>query len=70
MAGDNNLERFGIQNIKALQEVGAFAKCNILVLFDRSSGYDRTEGNWENTKLLLISKNPKTMNDDCISFEF
>lgn len=66
MAGDNNLERFGIQNIKALQEVGSSAKCNILVLFDRSSGYDRTEGNWENTKLLLISKNPKTMNDDCI----
>ena len=31
MAGDNNLERFGIQNIKALQEVGSFAKCNILV---------------------------------------
>ena len=31
MAGDNNLERVGIQNIKALQEVGSFAKCNILV---------------------------------------
>ena len=26
MAGDNNLERFGIQNIKALQEVGSSAK--------------------------------------------
>lgn len=66
MAGDNNLERFGIQNIKALQEVGSSEKCNILILFDRSGGYDRTEGNWANTKLLLISKNPKTMNDDCI----
>lgn len=66
MAGDNNLERFGIQNIRELQEIGSSEKCNILVLFDRSEGYDRTEDNWTNTKLFLISKNPKTMNDDCI----
>ncbi|MCQ2582359.1 MAG: clostripain-related cysteine peptidase [Treponema sp.] len=70
MAGDNNLERFGIQNIKSLQEIGSSEKCNILVLFDRSGGYDRTEGNWSNTKLFLISKNPTHMNDDSIlSFE-
>ena len=66
MAGDNNLERFGIQNIKALQEIGSPESCNILVLFDRSGGYDRTEENWSNTKLFLISKNPENMNDDCI----
>lgn len=66
MAGDNNLERFGIKNIKELQEIGSSRNCNIFVLFDRSAGYDRTEGDWSNTKLFLISQNPKTMNDDCI----
>ena len=66
MAADNNLERFGVQNIKALQEVGSPKNTNIIVLFDRSGGYDRTEGNWSNTKLFLISNNPKNMNDDCI----
>ena len=66
MAADNNLERFGIRNIKALQEVGSSANANILVLFDRSPDYDRSEGNRSSTDLFLITKNPEKMNDDII----
>lgn len=66
MAADNNLERFAINNIKALQSIGTNEDVNILVLLDRSPSYDRSEGNWSGTKLMLISNNPKAMNDDVI----
>ena len=39
---------------------------NILVLFDRSPGYDRSEDNKSTSDLFYITKNPKNMNDDII----
>lgn len=69
MAADNNLERFAIRNIKSLQEIGSSKNTNIIVLFDRSPGYDKTEDNRIGTDLFFITKNPKKMNDDII-FEF
>lgn len=69
MAADNNLERFAIKNIKALQEVGSNNYTNIIVLFDRSPGYDKSEDNRIGTDLFYITKNPSRMNDDII-FEY
>lgn len=69
MAADNNLERFGIKNIKALQEIGSSNNSNIIVLFDRSPGYDKSEDNRKGTDLFYITKNPNKMNDDII-FEY
>lgn len=69
MAADNNLERFGIKNIKSLQEVGSDENANIIVLFDRSPGYDKSEDNRTGTDLFFITKNPSKMNDDII-FEY
>jgi len=69
MAADNNLERFGIKNIKSLQEIGSSSSSNIIVLFDRSPGYDKSEDNRKGTDLFYITKAPNKMNDDII-FEY
>ncbi len=69
MAADNNLERFGIKNIKSLQEIGSSKNVNIIVLFDRSPGYDKSEDNRTGTDLFYITKNPKNTNDDIV-FEY
>lgn len=69
MAADNNLERFCIKNIKSLQEVGSNENVNIIVLFDRSLGYDKSEDNRTGADLFFITKNPSKMNDDII-FEY
>lgn len=67
MAADNNLERFGIGNIKALQQGFLSSKnVNILVLFDRSPGYDKTEDNRTGTDLFYITPTSQRMNDDII----
>lgn len=66
MGADNNLERFGIQNIKALQEIGSNSNVNFLVLFDRNPSYERNEDNRTGTDLFFITKNPQKMNDDII----
>ena len=66
MAADNNLERFAIKNIKALQKIGSSKNVNILVLFDRSPGYDKSEDNRTGSDLFYITENPKNMNDDII----
>ena len=66
MGADNNLERFAIKNIEALQQVGTNKNANILVLFDRSPGYDKTNDNWSGTKLLRITENQSTINEAVI----
>lgn len=65
MAADNNLERFAIQNIMDMKEVGSTEDVNILVLLDRSPGYDKTNGDWTDTRLLYITKEG-SLNDDIV----
>lgn len=57
MAADNNLERFAIDNLIDMKKVGSTAGVNVLVLLDRSPGYDKRYGNWSDTRLLRISRN-------------
>lgn len=66
MGADNNLERFAIKNIEALQKIGTNSNANILVLFDRSPGYDKTNENRVGTELLRITENPLNLNADVI----
>ncbi len=56
MAADNNLERFAIDNLIDMKKVGSNDKVNILVLLDRSPGYDKRYGNWSDTRLLRITR--------------
>ncbi len=65
MAADNNLERFALKNIKEIKETLGPQKINFIVLLDRANGYDKTEGNWTDTKILELRSGP-AINDDVI----
>lgn len=53
MAADNDLESAGIANLKQMEHAD-FDKINVLVLLDRSEDYDRTNGDWTDTRLFEI----------------
>lgn len=55
MAADNDLESYAIQNLK-MMESSKVDEVNILVLLDRSEGYDETNGNWTDTRLFEVCK--------------
>ncbi|MBO7583354.1 MAG: hypothetical protein J6T20_06155 [Treponema sp.] len=54
MAADNDLESYGIQNLKAMERAD-FSSLNVLVLFDRAEHYDETNGNWTDTRLFEVT---------------
>ncbi len=53
MAADNDLESYAMSNLKAMEHSDSRG-VNVLVLFDRSEGYDETEGNWTDTRLFKV----------------
>ena len=53
MAADNDLESYAIQNLKAMEHAD-FGKMNVLVLLDRSTGFDETNGDWTDTRLFEL----------------
>ena len=53
MAADNDLESYAIQNLKSMEHAD-FEKMNVLVLLDRSTGYDETNGDWTDTRLFEL----------------
>lgn len=54
MAGDNNLEEFGIEDLNEMEMVGSTRNLHVLVLFDRSPYYDTTNGNWSGARLFRV----------------
>lgn len=64
MAADNNLERFALKNIKEIKENLGTQKINFIVLLDRTSGYDKTEGNWTDTKILELHADTELNSDE------
>ncbi|MBR0031799.1 MAG: hypothetical protein IJP61_05885 [Treponema sp.] len=56
MAADNNLESAAISDLNEMEEASSFLSENtILVLLDRASGYDATNGDWNDTRLFRVS---------------
>lgn len=53
MAADNDLESYALQNLKMMEQA-EFRKTNVIVLLDRSEGYDETNGNWTDTRLFEV----------------
>lgn len=53
---DNNLEDAGIADFLEMAKVGSNTDINIVVQFDRASGYDTTYGNWTSCKRFKITK--------------
>jgi len=54
--GDNDLEKFAIQDMNEMEMVGSTNKIKILVLFDRIPGYDTSNGDWNNARLYYVTK--------------
>jgi len=55
MAADNDLESAAIKDINEMESVDyAGMPISVLVLIDRSPGYDQTNGNWTDTRLYEI----------------
>ena len=53
--GDNNLEQAAVNDFLEMAMVGSDDYINIVVQFDRRSGYDTTYGNWTSTKRFYIT---------------
>ena len=66
MAADNNLERFALQNISDMKKIGSTDNCNIIVLLDRAFGYDKSEDDWTDTRLFLLTKDNRSFNYDLV----
>ncbi|MCK9225397.1 MAG: clostripain-related cysteine peptidase [Candidatus Muirbacterium halophilum] len=54
--GDNNLESAGIKDVNEMEKIGSTDNVDIIVQFDRAKGYDKSNGDWTNTKILHIQK--------------
>ena len=54
MAADNDLESYAISNLKAMERAD-FSGMNVLVLLDRSEGYDETNDDWTDTRLFEVT---------------
>ena len=56
MDPDNALEEFGVLNMNQMESIGSGSNVNIVVQFDRSAGYDQTNGDWSDTRRYLAIK--------------
>ena len=53
MAADDDLESYALANLKEIEKA-LIQEVNVLVLLDRSEGYDETCGNWTDTRLFQV----------------
>ena len=69
MAADNELEYEAMRNINQLEGVASIAHPDIavLVLLDRSPGYDSTDGDWSDTRLYEILPDSNGINSAVVS---
>lgn len=56
IAGDNNLESYGIKDINEMESVlGLPSDVKVTVLFDRAAGYATDSGNWTDTRVGVLT---------------
>jgi len=56
MNADNDLEEFAIQDLNEMERVGSSTDVNIVVLVDRSGGYDSSNGNWTDARKYYVTQ--------------
>jgi len=56
MNGDNDLESAGINDFLEMASIGSTDEVNIVVQFDRISGFSEDYDNWNTTKRYFITK--------------
>ncbi len=62
MAADNNLESDALTDFNELESVDLPSDMDILVLLDRTPGYDGSDGDWTDTRLFQVKKDPAGKN--------
>ncbi len=68
MAADNDLESAAIQDMNELEGIDFTGSGHtVLVLLDRAVGYDGTNGDWSDTRLYEIKRDPAGINGTIIS---
>lgn len=67
MAADNNLESDALTDFNELESADLPSDMDILVLLDRTPGYDGSDGDWTDTRLFLIKKDPAGKNGTIVS---
>lgn len=71
VCADNDLERFGLQDINEMEQVGSSDKVNIVVQVDRMRGGQGdtiTDGNWTGTRRYYVTRdaNPKKISSKMV----
>ena len=54
MAADNDLEKYALANLRSMEKI-SHEGVNVIVLIDRTEGYDETDGNWTDTRLFEVA---------------
>ncbi|MBI2299465.1 MAG: carboxypeptidase regulatory-like domain-containing protein [Armatimonadetes bacterium] len=54
MNADNDLEQFGVQDINEMEELPDSSQVKIVVLMDRTTGHDATNGNWTDARRFVV----------------
>lgn len=68
VAGDNNLESYGIADINEMESVlGLPGNVKISVLFDRAAGYSTASGNWTDTRAGIVSYDGSNLTNTTLS---
>lgn len=60
LCADNDLEGAGIDDINEMERVGSRAGLNILVQFDRTAGYDSSNGDWTGAHRYYVTQDSST----------
>jgi chitodextrinase len=58
--GDNNLEKFAIEDVNEMETVGSTPEMNLVIQIDRVNGYDKSNGDWKDTRRYLIKEDNDT----------
>lgn len=56
MDADNDLESYAIDNLNQMEKIGSSKGVRIVVQVDRNPGYDKSNGDWSDTRRYFITK--------------
>jgi hypothetical protein len=65
--GDNNLESAGIDDLNEMEFAGSSASVNIVVQFDRTGGYDTSNGDWTTARRYYVTKDANGYDSTIVS---
>jgi chitodextrinase len=54
--GDNNLEKFAIEDVNEMEKIGSTEDVNIVIQIDRVTGFNKSNGDWTDTRRYYITQ--------------